>query len=127
MVVATPSLAVGESPKAEPARKDNFQESIGKMPPEEKLGLFVALLKELRRVNGSDCAIPLTTTDGEDLGCIVPPTVFIEDKQQPGPKLTDEQRAEFDRRRKCLHEAIPIEQFFGELKQKAVELQHRGL
>lgn len=142
MVVAAPSLAVGESPKTEQVRKDNFQESIGKdahnrcvedtadfvkkLPVEFREALCIELLRELRRHRGPKCVIPLVTPDGEDLGHFTPPGWPIEYPMQKGPKLTKELEAEFQRRLEHLDEAIPIEQGLAELIQRVADLQHQS-
>jgi hypothetical protein len=62
-----------------------YAQVVAAMTNEQKMGLFVALLKDLRQVDGGDYPIPLTTLEGEDLGTLLPPgwpTMYL---KQNGP------------------------------------------
>jgi len=57
---------------AEPRSPTTAEEVVARLSPELKGDVFVALLRELIRLNGNSCRIPVSTPDGEFVGSFVP-------------------------------------------------------
>jgi len=95
---------------------------------EDKSWVFCALLKQLiASRNGGQGPIPITAPDGEDLGYHVAPPAAQAYFEAYGPKLSEEEWAELDRRAASVGTAISTEQMIAELRAEAERLKSREL
>ena len=63
--------------------------------------------------------------EGKPFGYYVPPKAAEELYQLHGPKLTEEEEEEIDRRIKSLHPAIPVAEVIADLKRRLAEMQQQ--
>ena len=85
---------------------------------EDKSRVFCALLTELiARNGGGHGPIPITAPDGEDLGYHVAPPAAQAYFDAYGPKLSEEEYAEYDRRLADEESFVSKEEFLAGIKE----------
>jgi hypothetical protein len=89
---------------------------VKNLPPEDKQAVFLALLREAIAENGDTGLLPVDDEDGKPFGYYVPPKAAAALYRSRGPKLTEEQEQEIDRR--IAERGIPIAEVIADFKRQ---------
>jgi hypothetical protein len=100
-------------------------EFVKSLPPEAKQAVFLALLREALQYNGDCGLLPIDDESGKPFGYYVPPKAAAELFERNGPKLTEEEEREIDRRIESLDPTIPMEVVIADLKRQLDEQPQR--
>lgn len=96
---------------------------VRQLSPEDKQAVFLELLREALRSHGDRGLLPIDDEAGKPFGYYVPPKAVAELYKLRGPKLTEEEEREIDRRVESLDPTIPMQQVIAELKGELAGLQ----